>query len=406
MRPNRHPRMILAMLVVICAVIAIALYVQVPINMPVESQVQQQDQPAPADTAAQPTEIPVSSVFAPASTETAPTEPAPSDVAPAEPVVETAQDAESTQVSVTAAESPGVADVLGTEQPAPEKSAVTEDLQRQMSAAVSHTERPRVSPNAAYESGVVLVSVDKGTTAAQLVQAMADADVKHVDHNDIEVVTDDLMKAKLAPNATIDDAIYELESTGVARGAQPNYLYEIAEELTPVADAGLKREGATTPGVSADAEVAGPKVPVTPDSATEATAAEVQSDTQSDDQPVTNAQSTTPASARDFLNDTYANNQWGLDSIDALAAWEFPALKNRQRLRRHPRRSCRQRSEHVQRRDQARERTRFRSSRHAGPQSRQPCCRYRRRHVKQPKGCGRRWVQPPQALLGKHHAGE
>ena len=327
---RKHPRMTLAMLMVLCAVVAMVLYAQGSKNMPTQSPSQPKEQTMTAGADAQPAEVPGADV--PATTDANPTPAEGSTTADPAPAVSAAtatQSSESAQVNDSAASVPTTANVPAAATTAStEKSAVTEDLQRQMRTAVSHAEKPKVSPDAAYEPGVVLVSVRKGATAAQVSRAMADAGVKTVDHNDIEVVTDDLMKAKLAANASIDDAIYELESTGVAKGAQPNYLYEIAEELTPVADVGLKREGATTPGVSADAEVAGPKAPVASEPATESAPGEVHSETQSDGQPATDTQSMTPTSARDFLNDTYANNQWGLDSIDALAAWEFPALKN------------------------------------------------------------------------------
>ena len=88
--------------------------------------------------------------------------------------------------------------------------------------------------------------VCKGTTAEQFSQAMAEADIQTVEHDGVEAVTDDLMMATLAPNATIDDAIYELESTGVAQGAQPNYVYQIAEEQTPVSASIATRSAPTT----------------------------------------------------------------------------------------------------------------------------------------------------------------
>ena len=69
---------------------------------------------------------------------------------------------------------------------------------------------------------------------------MEAAGIKSVERDSVELVVDGLMKAELAPNATIDDAIYELESTGIARSAQPNYVYEIMEEQEPALDEALE----------------------------------------------------------------------------------------------------------------------------------------------------------------------
>ncbi len=81
-----------------------------------------------------------------------------------------------------------------------------------MDAAIPHAEQPKVAPDAEYEPDVVLISVREGTTVEQLSQAIVEAGIQSVDPNGIETVTDGLMMARLVPGATIDDAIYELES--------------------------------------------------------------------------------------------------------------------------------------------------------------------------------------------------
>lgn len=203
-----------------------------------------------------------------------------------------------------------------------EATPVSEELQRQVSSAIPRAERPKVAKDTAYEPGVVLVSVRKGTTPEQFSKAMAEAGITSVEHSDVEAVTDNLVLAKLSPDATIDDAVYELESTGIAQGAQPNYLYEIAEELAP--------ECGPTPDNSNSTSVANPLT--TSAESNLATEAGLQESTtveeQSDTQPTTSVQSTSPTAARAALNDTEASRQWGLDSIDALDAWEYPPLKN------------------------------------------------------------------------------
>ncbi len=203
-----------------------------------------------------------------------------------------------------------------------EANSVSEDLQRQVNAAIPRAERTTVAKNAAYEPGVVLASVSKGTTPAQFSQAIAEAGIKTVQQNGVEAVTDDLVLAKLAADASLDDAIYELESTGVAKGAQPNYIYEIAEELVPenpqAASDTKTTNDISTLKPSDESNLATEVGPVEP------TAVEEQSDAQ----PTTSVQSTSFTAARDALNDTHAREQWGLDSIDALDAWEYPPLKN------------------------------------------------------------------------------
>ena len=159
---------------------------------------------------------------------------------------------------------------------------------------------------------------------------MEAAGIKSVEHDSVELVVDGLMKAELAPNATIDDAIYELESTGIARSAQLNYVYEIMEEQEPALDEDLDDDepeivDATEPDeVESADDASAPTESDEPILTDEADAVDEQPDVPSE----INIQSTSPTAARDALNDTYASKQWNLDSIDAFDAWEFPPLKN------------------------------------------------------------------------------
>ncbi len=323
MRLRKHIRIIVPILLTLCVAIAVALHAQTPAGMPT----QPASQPTSVGNAEQPAETP------------SPSEPATDSSNPAASV---ARDAESTQANEPASTTP--APETSASEPAASEGAspVREEIQRQALAAIPHVERPKVASNAAYEPGVVLVTVREGTTPEQLLQAMATAGVKSVERNDIEAVTDDLMMAKLAPNATIDDAIYELESTGVAKGAQPNYLYEIVGEQASASDG---TESAAEPALEETAATSedkttgstdAPKATNAPNLAAESTAQPEAQPTaqpeaqpaQTDDQPATTAQSTSSTAARDSLNDPHANKQWDLDSIDALDAWEFPPVKN------------------------------------------------------------------------------
>ena len=293
MRLNRHTCILLAILLVLCAAAAIVPLTQTPKDATGQST----QQPGSAGDAEQTADISRSSTSAAARATTADTSEANTDA----PLTD-------------------------------------EELQRQVSAAIPHAERPKIAPDAEYEPGVVLISVREGTSAEELSQAMAAAGIQSVEHDGIEVVTDDLMMAKLAPNATIDDAIYELESAGITKGAQPNYVYEIQEEqaLAPD-DAGMQEERTpasddATPApeddTTSDDETArstdAPVASDEPASADEGDTAEGQADT-----PLAiNTQSASPTAARDALNDPDASKQWDLDSMDMLDAWEFPPLKN------------------------------------------------------------------------------
>lgn len=345
MRLRKRTRTIVAMLLVLCVVIVAVLNAQTPANMPShpaeKTAEQTANKPMPVGSVDQPTE---------ASACDTPTSQA------AQPHTEVTQPSESSQASGPGSSLADPSATSGaTEAPAatsapeaasaPEAdedaSPTREEIQRQAAAAIPHVEQPTVDPNAECEPGVVLVSVRKGTTAEQFSQAMAAADIASVKYDGVEAVTDDLLKATLAPNATIDDAIYELESTGVAQGAQPNYVYQIAEEQVPALDetepapvgATARGEGEPAPvdataqgeGKAAHATDAGaPQMSDESISAAEEDAAGTQSSSSS----AIEAQSTSPTAARNALNDTYANKQWDLDSIDALDAWEFPPLKN------------------------------------------------------------------------------
>ena len=316
MRSHKHTITIVAMLLVLCVVIAAALNGQTPAGTPTQPVGQTTEQPAPARDTDRPTEASSSEAN---TTETAQT------------VTTVAQHDESAQISGPASDfaaADGSAEATdatnNVAEVQPDTMSTSEEIQRQALAAIPHVEQPKVDENAEYEPNVVLAMVRKGTTAEQFSQAMAEADIQTVEHDGVEAVTDDLMMATLAPNATIDDAIYELESTGVAQGAQPNYVYQIAEEQTPVsADA----EPAIVDAAAQD-EPAGvadvPKASDEPISLVEQNIDEAQPDAPS----AIETQSTSPTAARNALNDTYSSKQWDLDSIDALDAWEFPPLKN------------------------------------------------------------------------------
>lgn len=324
MRPHSHARAIVATLLVLCLAIVAVLRAQSPAGMP-----------------AVPTELPASTgdtepQEAPSDSRESAAEPA-KPVATAKPTPEPAKDGDPTTPN-SSPEASGEAPLTG------------EELQRQVADIIPRAERPQIDPDVEYEPDVVLVSVREGTTVDQLSQAMADAGVTSVEHDGIEAVTDDLMMARLAPNATIDDAIYELESTGVATGAQPNYVYEIAEEPAPsdapdptvAADSAEEQsdaqaaqhdaEPAPTDAQSAEPEAQPAQSGADPNAQpAEPNAQPADPQAQSaptDAQPTVDVQATSPTAARDALNDEFANRQWDLDSIDALDAWEFPPLKN------------------------------------------------------------------------------
>ena len=293
---KKHLHLIVAALVLLGVVIAMAPRAQAPAG-----------RPAPTESAEQRNEASVPNV----STSKA-----------AQPRSSASQAAEPSQTNAPSAEPAATATADASADTAP----TSEELRRQATAAIPHAERPQVDPHAEYEPAVVLISVNKGTTAEQLAQAMAAASISSVEHSDIETVTDGLMKAHLAPNASIDDAIYELESTGVARGAQPNYIYETMEERVPVLDGAASAiEGTQAQDESASpSDVSAPATPDEPEpAAKDDTAAK-----EPDDSPIIDAQASSPTAARDALNDADADKQWNLDSIDAFDAWEFPPLKN------------------------------------------------------------------------------
>lgn len=350
MRQQTHARAIVVTLLVLCLAIAAVLSAK-----------------SPAATPTVPTEQPAS----PGGTEPqkGPAGTGESAAVPAEPLATTKQAPEPAKDDDPTASTPDPTVSDGSTTASGDASPVAEELQRQVAAVIPHAERPKIDPDAEYEPDVVLVSVREGTTPEQLSQAMADSGITSVEHDGIEAVTDDLMMARLAPDATIDDAVYALESTGVAKGAQPNYVYEIADEQTPSSGDATPTDGdATTtgsddaapgggaPGASddptpsekADApdertapdEPKAPDAPATPDAPNPtAVADDVQEQpdaqptidaqhAQSDAQPTIDVQATSPTAARNALNDEFASRQWDLDSIDALDAWEYPPLKS------------------------------------------------------------------------------
>lgn len=351
MSPHTRPHMTLALLIVLCVAIVAALHMQVPKGVTGRSP----EQVAPTGNTEQPAMAPVFDASA-----TTSANPLAADEGDARP-------ARAGSPTVGLDESDGSTNV-------PEANAdatppTSDELERQVSDAIPHVEQPRVAPDAEYEPGVVLVSVAKGTTAEQLAQAMEAAGITNVERDGIEAVTDDLMTAQLAPGATIDDAIYELESSGVAKGAQPNYVYEIAEEqplvssdaapveeqspdsgdAVPAEEEQLESSNAeptpedttapsnaesapevTTPS---DAEVTPSTIEPEPSdepipSVDASTADERPDAEQSSTEPTVSVQSASPTAARDALNDPDASKQWDLDSMDMLDAWEFPPLKN------------------------------------------------------------------------------
>ncbi|MBR3224155.1 MAG: S8 family serine peptidase [Atopobiaceae bacterium] len=259
--------------------------------------------------------------------------------------------------------------------------AVSKSVGKQMEEAIPRVEPHHISADAQYEPNVVLVTTQEGTTAEQLSAELAQKDVQAVNPSSVSPIADDVFKVSVRIESTIDDAIVELEQKGVVQGAQPNYVYHTLDDQSnkvagpqPAVEPAATDQSEPAPSTPAnqnkhdDQQATSeeqvpttPKEPTTPSQPSDSDNAnasvndvsdtnqtsEYQTDeTQNPNEDELKSENPTPAAqesdsknpvesqslattaAANPVNDTKYSEQWALASIDAVGAWESPALSN------------------------------------------------------------------------------
>ena len=142
-----------------------------------------------------------------------------------------------------------------------------------------------------HEAGVVMVQLAEGASAADLSEALSRLDIvrdPHVSEGDIALGYVDV---RLAEGVSVPDAMQQLAQLAVVQDTQPNFVYHLVDD----------GEGADLQDESADAS--GSLAAGAIDEMLE-------------------AQSTT-------INDTDADKQWALKSIEAFDAWDKVKARGR-----------------------------------------------------------------------------
>ncbi len=256
------------------------------------------------------------------------------------------------------------------DEPSP-TSSINQSVSKQIKEAMPHVEPHKIPAGAQYEPNVILISVQEGTTVEQLSKEFAQKNIQTVNPSSISPVTDDVFEVSVRAESTIEDAIEELEKTGVVQGAQPNYVYHTLEDQSEKI---AGPQPATEPE-SADQSKPAPSKPANEDSPDEqqqaasedqepanpsdssdananASANEAANDAdQADEQQTASeeelksedtasaaqdgdskgqaeTQTLSSAASSNPVNDEKFDDQWGLVSIDAAQAWNSPTLAN------------------------------------------------------------------------------
>ena len=137
-----------------------------------------------------------------------------------------------------------------------------------------------IPDGAEYVPGEVLISVDEGMNSVELANRLAEQGVRTVDAGSAFWVTDDLVRLNVVQGSTVEEAVNELLVTGVARDAQPDYVFSMEESTAPrqgalwaMQDQGVAAD--STDATNADAVALEEDTPAEDDAATvDATSAE------------------------------------------------------------------------------------------------------------------------------------
>lgn len=252
--------------------------------------------------------------------------------------------------SGTSAAADSVISAKASDNPAPRDVVVSSD------SVIELVDEPvfTIPAGVAYVPGEVLVTVDKGLNAAQLAELLRASDARTVDPDSAQWVTDDMVRFDVAEGFSVEDAVNELLVVGVAKNAQPDYVY-FAEETAPSngalyamqdADAlgngtGASDAATTTGEMAADGDVVVEDASATDD----ADAIVVQSDdggylfeADEDTEGVRDAQDAMDSLAAldvqgadgnavaqndPISDDPYSVFQWNLPSINAQRVWDL-----------------------------------------------------------------------------------
>lgn len=177
-----------------------------------------------------------------------------------------------------------------------------------------------------YVPDVVLVCVNAGMDTQTLATLLAEEGVKTVDPNSIVWVTDDLVQINVAQGSSVEDAVNELLAVRFVQGAQPNYLYDLADDAVLLEDddplptsSDKDSPSDLDSGLDEEAQISeldaqDPVIEESPaENPDESTIAEL-------DDVTTQANETQP------VNDPYYPWQWALKSMNVPEAWKL--LKN------------------------------------------------------------------------------
>ncbi|MDO4798411.1 MAG: S8 family serine peptidase, partial [Coriobacteriales bacterium] len=148
-----------------------------------------------------------------------------------------------------------------------------------------------------YEEDVVLVGLPAGQDANTLASVLVDAELDGVAVESVQEVTNGIAQVTLARDSSVEEAVNSLETSGLVRSAQPNYVYRTDDEV--VVEEGSQQGGGEV--VVQDPNPSGDAPSVLP--------------------PDEDGITLVAQNAHDEVNDPRANEQWALDSMDAGDGW-------------------------------------------------------------------------------------
>lgn len=199
---------------------------------------------------------------------------------------------------------------------APVDTASQQEAAARVTAYLDDAELP------AHEEGTVLVSLEPGTTREQL-----DAIVGEVGGLDASAVTDEdlnlgLVELRITDATPIAEMAVRIGAVDGVMGAQPNYLYTLAD------DGGRDSDDADSPDTdSQDAEEADQRQGDSQDATEESQGSGEMTEAGGAQDPEAGAQESEGepqdlSTQETVVNDANVGQQWGLASVNAFAAWD------------------------------------------------------------------------------------
>lgn len=196
--------------------------------------------------------------------------------------------------------------------PAPADAAPSAELQQVLDDVVPCVEEPALPADLEYDPHVVLVVVDEGSDGRDVSQALAEQGVDSIVPGSVTMLSNSVAQVRVAPGATVGQAIAELSASGAVDAACPDVILHVADDASvePMTSADAAEPQGQTQGNEPAGEVLSMEAEADAGQGTEAVAASTPTDPTSDQAPT----ALLPQAGAD-TDDPFAPYQWAHESM-------------------------------------------------------------------------------------------